>query len=124
MVRGLQVLFEDVFSAGREKVQYTMKNIRKHLWSILRMLAPCSIGFALLCVGGYLVLQKLQYTDTGGLVMGCILMSCGFLAIFTSVTWNICQRVKRKVDQRRRRRQQNVQVYTVERSVSVHGITL
>ncbi|XP_077417097.1 transmembrane protein 252-like [Vanacampus margaritifer] len=82
--------------------------MRKHLRAILQRLTPC-VGFALLCVGAYLMSRKLKYTD-----VSCVLMSCGFLAIFSGIAWTIFQHVKSKAIQRRRTHQQTIQVYTIE----------
>ncbi|XP_077379014.1 transmembrane protein 252-like [Festucalex cinctus] len=86
----------------------------KHLWAILQRLTPC-VGFALLCVGGYLMSSKLGHADVRGRLMASVLMTCGFLAIFSVVAWTICEHVTSKVNQRRRRQQQNIHVYTIER---------
>ncbi|XP_061881729.1 transmembrane protein 252-like [Entelurus aequoreus] len=92
-----------------------MKNVKKHLCSMLRVVMPC-FGFALICMGAYLLSQQggNDDVDSWALILAYVLMVSGFLAIFVGVIWSFCHHMKSKV-YRRRRLQHDIQVYTIER---------
>ncbi|XP_054630052.1 transmembrane protein 252-like [Dunckerocampus dactyliophorus] len=92
-----------------------MMNVKMRLCSLLRMMMPC-VGFALICMGAYLLSLEAGYVDSEALVLAYVLVTLGFLAIFVGVIWSVYHRMKSKM-YRRRRLQHNIQVYTIDSNV-------
>lgn len=87
-------------------------NVKKQIWSLARMVLP-AVGFTLICMGAYLVSQQNEPEYTWRVIPAYIMIVIGFLVILIGVFWAICHSMKSKMYQRGR--QQNIQVYTIER---------
>ncbi|KAM7017952.1 transmembrane protein 252-like [Tautogolabrus adspersus] len=88
---------------------------KKQLWSVVRMFLPV-VGFALTCLGAYLVSLQPESRLLWGVVPAYILMGLGFLAVLGGVFWTVCHSMKSKMYSRRGGgREQHIQVYTIER---------
>lgn len=89
-------------------------NVKKQLWSLARTVLP-AVGFALTCIGAYLVSRQSDFKDTLTLIPIYMMIVFGFLFMLAGVFWSICHSMKSKIYQRRRGRERHVQVFTVER---------
>lgn len=88
-------------------------NVKKHLWSLLRMGLP-SVGFVLTCSGVYLV--SMQTEEYRWRVIPAYIMTVfGFLSMAIGVFWTLCHAMKSKIYQRGVNREQHIEIYTVER---------
>ncbi|XP_041644433.1 transmembrane protein 252-like [Cheilinus undulatus] len=85
--------------------------VRKHLWSIARMFLPV-VGFALTCLGAYLVSMQAESRSLWRLIPAYILMALGFLAVLVGVFWTVCHSMKSKMY--RRGGEEHIQIYTIE----------
>lgn len=88
-------------------------NVKKQLWSLARMGLP-SVGFALTCIGAYLVSTQTEYRFSWRIIPAYILIVFGFLAMLIGVFWTICHSMKSKMYQRGGH-EQHTQVYTIAR---------
>uniref|UniRef100_A0A3Q1K1E4 Transmembrane protein 252 n=1 Tax=Anabas testudineus TaxID=64144 RepID=A0A3Q1K1E4_ANATE len=61
-------------------------NVKKHLWSLVRMALP-GVGFALTCIGVYLVSLQTEKKFTLRVISAYILMVVGLLAMLSGVFW-------------------------------------
>ncbi|KAF7659721.1 hypothetical protein LDENG_00293900 [Lucifuga dentata] len=95
-----------------------MTVVKKQLWFLARSGLP-AVGFALVCVGAYIMSLHTDY-NTLRVILGYITISCGFLATLIGVFWSICHSMKSKMYQRDQRGEHDrcAQVYTVERPSS------
>ncbi|KAI3372765.1 hypothetical protein L3Q82_023225 [Scortum barcoo] len=91
-------------------------NMTKKLWSLARMVLP-SVGFALTCLGAYLISLKTEYGYGWMLIPAYMSIVFGFLAALFGVFWNICHSMKSKIYQRGGH-EQHMQVYAIERPSS------
>ncbi|XP_040897931.1 transmembrane protein 252-like [Toxotes jaculatrix] len=88
-------------------------NLKKQLWSLARIVLP-GVGFALTCIGAYMMSLQAEYRYTWRVIPAYILIVLGFLAMLIGVFWTICHSMKSKMYQRGRH-EQHIQVYTIER---------
>ncbi|XP_029999236.1 transmembrane protein 252-like [Sphaeramia orbicularis] len=91
-------------------------NVKKQLWSLARMVLP-TVGFALTCVGAFLVSLENQYDQNLKVIPAYIMIVFGFFSMLIGVFWTICNSMKSKVYQRGGH-QQHIQVFTIERPSS------
>ncbi|XP_026199691.1 transmembrane protein 252 [Anabas testudineus] len=89
-------------------------NVKKHLWSLVRMALP-GVGFALTCIGVYLVSLQTEKKFTLRVISAYILMVVGLLAMLSGVFWALFHSMKSKMYQRGCNRERHIQIYTVER---------
>lgn len=87
-------------------------DMRKQLLSFTRMFLP-AVGFALMCIGAYLV--SLQAEGGSILVPVYVMIAVGFLAMLVGVFWSLCHSLRSKVYQRRRRCERHHQIFTIDR---------
>ncbi|KAK2901985.1 transmembrane protein 252-like [Channa argus] len=92
-------------------------NVRKHLGSLVRMVLP-GVGFALTCIGAYLLTHQTEYQCIWKVITAYFLTAFGFLVILIGVFWTICHTMKSKMYQRGCNREHHIQIYTVERPSS------
>lgn len=88
--------------------------VKKHLWFLVRMVLP-GAGFALTCIGVYLVSLQVEQRFTWRVIPAYIMIAIGLLAMLSGVFWTIFQSMKTKMYQRGCNREQHLQIYTVER---------
>ncbi|XP_042343876.1 transmembrane protein 252-like [Plectropomus leopardus] len=93
-----------------------MMNMKKQLWSLARMVLP-GVGFALTCIGAYLMSLETEYRYTLRVIFAYIMIVFGILAVLIGVFWTICHSMKSKMYQRGGH-EQHIQVYTIERPSS------
>ncbi|CAK6950581.1 transmembrane protein 252-like [Scomber scombrus] len=91
-------------------------NVKKHICSLARMVLP-GMGFALICMGAYLVSMENDPENTWSVIPSYIMIVTGFLVVLVGVFWTLCHSIKSKRYQRGRH-QQHIQVYTIERPSS------
>ncbi|XP_056233049.1 transmembrane protein 252-like [Seriola aureovittata] len=91
-------------------------NVKKQLWSLARIVLP-GVGFALTCIGAYLVSLQTEYQHTWKVIPGYIVIVFGFLAMLVGVFWTICLSMKSKI-YHRGRHEQHIHIYTIERPSS------
>ncbi|XP_023250032.1 transmembrane protein 252 isoform X2 [Seriola lalandi dorsalis] len=70
-------------------------NVKKQLWSLARIVLP-GVGFALTCIGAYLVSLQTEYQHTWKVIPGYIVIVFGFLAMLVGVFWTICLSMKNR----------------------------
>uniref|UniRef100_A0A665WRR1 Uncharacterized protein n=1 Tax=Echeneis naucrates TaxID=173247 RepID=A0A665WRR1_ECHNA len=63
-------------------------NVTKRLWSLARIVLP-TLGFALTCIGAYLVSLQSDYKHTWTVIPAYIMIVFGFLAIIVGLSWTI-----------------------------------
>ncbi|XP_049434702.1 transmembrane protein 252-like [Epinephelus fuscoguttatus] len=88
-------------------------NLKKQLWSLARIVLP-GLGFALTCIGAYLVSLEIEHRFTLRVICAYIVIVFGILAVLIGVFWTICHSMKSKMYQRGGH-EQHIQVYTIER---------
>lgn len=88
--------------------------IKKRLCTVARMVLPIA-GFLLACLGAYLVSQKTDGWLSWSLIPAYFTMGIGVLAVMIGTFWSICCSMGSKVYQRAGGREQQMQVYTIER---------
>ncbi|XP_029915165.1 transmembrane protein 252-like [Myripristis murdjan] len=91
-------------------------DVKKQLCSLARVVLP-GMGFALICVGAYLVSLQANYHFTLRVIFAYVIIACGFLAMLTGVFWAICHSIKSKVYQRGEH-SRHIHVYTIDRPSS------
>ncbi|TDH12793.1 hypothetical protein EPR50_G00051790 [Perca flavescens] len=91
-------------------------NVKKQLWSLACMVLP-GVGFAMTCIGSYLVYLQITYEYSMRVVPAYIIIVLGILAVFIGVFWTNCQSMKSKM-YLRGGHEQHTQVYTIERPSS------
>ena len=87
-------------------------NVRRSWLLSLTCLFLPALGFALTCIGAYLV--SLQTTPGLKTVSIYIVIVFGFLAMLIGVIYTLCHSLKSKMYQRRQR-ERHIQIFTVER---------
>ncbi|XP_047448511.1 transmembrane protein 252-like [Mugil cephalus] len=87
---------------------------KKRLWSLARMVLP-GVGFALTCIGAYLVSRQKDFKHPLTLIPVYIVIVFGFIFMMLGVFWTICHSMKSKVYQRSRQPERHMQIFTVER---------
>ncbi|KAK2837140.1 hypothetical protein Q5P01_014352 [Channa striata] len=92
-------------------------NVKKQLGSLVRMILP-GVGFALTCIGAYLLSHQTEYECIWKFISAYVLTAFGFLAILFGVFWTICHTMRSKIYHRGCNREQHIQIYTVERPSS------
>ncbi|XP_029365764.1 transmembrane protein 252-like [Echeneis naucrates] len=91
-------------------------NVTKRLWSLARIVLP-TLGFALTCIGAYLVSLQSDYKHTWTVIPAYIMIVFGFLAIIVGLSWTIYLSMKSKM-YRRGAHVQQIHIYTIERPSS------
>lgn len=89
-------------------------NVKKHLWFLVRVVLP-GAGFALTCFGIYLVSLQVEHKFTWRVIPAYIIIAIGLLAMLSGIFWTIFQNMKTKIYQRGCNREDNIQIYTVQR---------
>lgn len=87
-------------------------DLKKQLLSFVRMFLP-AVGFALTCIGAYLVYLQTEHSFHSKLVPSYAMIACGFLAMLTGIFWNLYS-MRSKMYQRSRR-ERHIQIFTVAR---------
>ncbi|KAM4577095.1 transmembrane protein 252-like [Odontesthes bonariensis] len=90
-------------------------NVRRSWLLSLTCLFLPALGFALTCIGAYLV--SLQTAPGLKTISIYIVIVVGFLAMLIGVTYTLCHSLKSKMYQRRQR-ERHIQIFTVERPSS------
>ncbi|XP_037535988.1 transmembrane protein 252-like [Nematolebias whitei] len=90
-------------------------DVKKQLLSFVRMFLP-AVGFALTCIGAYLLSLQTEHSFHLKLVPSYAMIVFGFLAMLTGVFWNLYS-MRSKMYQRRRR-ERHIQIFTVARPSS------
>ncbi|XP_068461131.1 transmembrane protein 252-like [Clinocottus analis] len=91
-------------------------NVRKQLWSLARLVLPGG-GFALTCMGAYLVSQQTEDNHPLRVAFAYVMVVFGILVVLVGVFWTVCHSMKSKMYQRGRH-QRHLWVYTVDRPLS------
>uniref|UniRef100_UPI0037E8B64D transmembrane protein 252-like n=1 Tax=Semicossyphus pulcher TaxID=241346 RepID=UPI0037E8B64D len=91
--------------------------MKKQLWSLARMFLPL-VGFALACLGAYLVSLEAETELLWRVILAYILMALGLLAVLVGVFWSICHSMKSKMYRQRREREWQMQVFAIQRPSS------
>ncbi|XP_034396777.1 transmembrane protein 252-like [Cyclopterus lumpus] len=92
-------------------------NARKQLWSLARMVLP-GVGFALTCIGAYLVsLSCEEGMYTLRVISAYIMLVFGILVVLFGVFWTICHSMKSKMYQRGGH-ERHLRAYTIDRPSS------
>lgn len=94
-------------------------DVKKQLCSLARMVLPV-MGFAVICVGAYVMSLHSNDPNYTLIILAYILIACGFLAMLIGLFWAICHGMKSKMYLRGRqnhrgRFDQHVHVYTIDR---------
>lgn len=88
-------------------------NVKKQLWSLAWMMLP-AMGFALTCIGAFLVSMNNQRNQNLKDIAAYIMIVFGIFTMLIGVFWTICNSMKSKIYQRGAH-QQHIQVFTIER---------
>ncbi|XP_020504008.2 transmembrane protein 252 [Labrus bergylta] len=88
--------------------------MKKQLWSLARTFLPL-VGFALTCLGSYLVSQQPEGSLLWRFIPAYILMGLGALAVLGGAFWTVCHSMKSKIYRRRGGGERNIEVYAIER---------
>lgn len=75
-------------------------DMKKQLLSFTRMFLP-AVGFALTCIGAYLVSMQAPMQDLR-LVPVYVMITVGFLAMLVGVFWSLCKNMRSKVCQEKK----------------------
>ncbi|KAM3867460.1 transmembrane protein 252-like [Diretmus argenteus] len=86
-------------------------NVKKQLCSVASLVLP-GVGFALICVGAYLVSLQTSHLYTLWVLLAYVVIACGFLIMLTGVFCATCHSMKSKMYHRRR----HVCVYSIDSS--------
>ncbi|XP_060894768.1 transmembrane protein 252-like [Labrus mixtus] len=86
--------------------------MKKQLWSLARTFLPL-VGFAVTCLGAYLMSLQTEGSLLWGVIPAYILMGLGSLAVMGGVFWAVCHSMKSKMY--RRRGERHIEVYAIER---------
>ncbi|XP_019958260.1 transmembrane protein 252 [Paralichthys olivaceus] len=91
-------------------------NVTKQMWSLARIVLP-GVGFALTCIGAYLLSLPNRLECTWRIVPAYIMVAFGLMVILIGVFWSICHSMKSKMYQRGGP-EQHLQIYTIDRPSS------
>ncbi|XP_075955103.1 transmembrane protein 252-like [Anarhichas minor] len=91
-------------------------DVRRQLWSLARMVLP-GLGFALTCIGAYLVSLQTEYMYSLRAISAYVMVVFGILIVLIGAFWAICHSMKSKMYQRGGR-EQHLRVYTIDRPSS------
>ncbi|XP_074525755.1 transmembrane protein 252-like [Halichoeres trimaculatus] len=91
--------------------------VKKELCSLARMVLPI-LGFLLVCLGLYLMSLETESWLAWRLIPAYFTMGLGLLATTSGTFWVICHSMRSKLYHRSGAREQQMEVYSIERPIS------